>query len=108
MAEVYRHTFTFTNSDNTAQTSGLHSGMIIGVFAVHSENANATFTLKDDLGYNLLGDGGTSGNVNAGSLGTGVTQIDQETMNGTAIAGNMVCDPTGNAGTLTVTVLIAP
>ena len=106
MAEVYRKTFTFTGSDNTAQTSGLHSGMIIGVFAVHSENSNATFTLKDDLGYNLLGDGGTSGNVSAGSGGTDVTQIDQETINGTAIAGNIVCDPTNNAGTLTV--YIAP
>ena len=103
MAEVYRHTFTFTSSDNAAQTSGLHSGMIIGVFAEHSAVGDATFTLKDDLGYNLLGNGGTSGNVNNGTV-----QIDQETMNGTAIAGNIVCDPTGNAGTLTVTVLIAP
>ncbi len=105
MAEVYRHTFTFTGSDNTAQTSGLHSGMIIGVFAEHSASSDATFTLKDDLGYNLLGSGGTSGNVNGSGA---ATQIDQETMNGTAIAGNIVCDPTNNAGTLTVTVLIAP
>ena len=105
MAEVYRHTFTFTSSDNTAQTSGIHSGMVVGIYATHTGAGNATFTVVDSVGYNLFGKNGTSGNVTSSAS----CQKDQEDLDGTAAVGPLTITSAGTVnGTLSVFIYVAP
>ena len=105
MAEVYRHKIGPFTSSGATITTDIHSGVIIGIFATHSGAGNATFTIADDVGYNLFGSGTTSGNITSSSN----MQKDQEDLQGTAITGPITVTSGGTVnGTLNVYVYIAP
>ena len=105
MAEVYRiHVGDFTSSGEV-KTTGIHSGMVVGIYATHTTSDAATFTVVDEVGYNLFGKSGSSGNVTSSAS----CQKDQEDLDGTAIVGPITVTSGGTvSGTLSVFIYVAP
>ena len=105
MAEVYRiHVGDFTSS-GASITTGIHSGMVGGIYATHSGAGSATFTVVDEVGYNLFGKSTASGNVTSSAT----WQKDQEDLDGTAIVGPITVTSGGTVnGTLSVYIYVAP
>lgn len=105
MAEVYRiHVGDFTAASQTI-TTGIHSGMVVGIYATHTGAGAATFTVVDSVGYNLFGKNGTSGSVTSSAS----CQKDQEDLDGTAAVGPLTITSAGTVnGTLSVFIYIAP